>query len=93
MATTPIFQSGQDFSPSEIVTNLKLEDIVNNIIVNYPLLAQAIMNSGSTDPNALVRFQNSQLQLRNADTGNWHSVWITGQPGEEEIAIGQGQTS
>ena len=44
-------------------------DIVNAIVVDYPALAQAIMNSGATDPNALIRFSNNQLQLRNATTG------------------------
>jgi hypothetical protein len=82
------FQTGQQFSPSDIVTSTKLENIVNQMITDYPELAQLIMSSGSSAPNALIRFQNNQLQLRNADTGLWHSIWIIGQPGEEEIAIG-----
>jgi hypothetical protein len=92
MAEQSIFKTGQDFGASDVVTNIKLEDIVNAIIVDYPQLAQAIMNSGSTDPNALIRFSKNQLQLRNADTGLWHSIWIKGSAGEEEIVLGQGTT-
>jgi hypothetical protein len=86
------FQTGYSFGPTEVVTNLKLDDIVNLIQVNYPALAQAIMNSGSGSPNALIRFQNYNLQLRNDTTGLWHPIWVTGNPGEEEIVIGQGTT-
>jgi hypothetical protein len=92
MAEQTIFKTGQEFGSSDVVTNIKLEDIVNAIIVDYPALAQAIMNSGATDPNALIRFSNNQLQLRNAATGLWHSIWIKGAAGEEEIVIGQGTT-
>jgi hypothetical protein len=92
MAEQTIFQSGQEFGASDVVTNIKLEDIVNAIVVDYPALAQAIMNSGATDPNALVRFTGNQLQLRNAESGLWHSIWIKGSAGEEEIVLGQGTT-
>ena len=92
MAEQEIFQTGQQFGASDVVTNIKLEDIVNAIVVDYPALAQAIMNSGSTDPNALIRFASNQLQLRNAATGLWHAIWITGAAGEEELVIGQGTT-
>jgi hypothetical protein len=92
MADQTIFQTGQEFGASDVVTNIKLEDIVNAIIVDYPALAQAIMNSGSSDPNALIRFSSNQLQLRNADTGLWHSIWVKGSAGEEEIVLGQGTT-
>ncbi len=88
----PPFQAGYNFAPSEIVNNLKLEDIVNLMVINYPALQQALVNSGSVNPNGLVRFVNDQLQLRNADTGFWHSIWVAGQPGEEEIVVGQGTT-
>jgi hypothetical protein len=72
------------------VTDVKLAEQINAMIVNYPLLAQAILNSGSGDANALARFSNNQFQLRNASTGLWHSIWITGAVGAEEIVIGQG---
>jgi hypothetical protein len=93
MATTPIpnpFTTGYSFTPSEIVTSTKLSDIVNNVEIDYPQLAQNILGSGSTNTNALVRFTSDQLQLRNADTGLWHSIWIRGQQGEEELVIGVG---
>jgi hypothetical protein len=93
MATTPPpnpFQTGYAFTPSEIVTAVKLSDIINLMPVDYPQLAENIMNSGSTNPNALIRFVNDQLQLRNATTGLWHSIWISGQTGSEELNIGVG---
>jgi hypothetical protein len=86
------FTTGYSFTPSEIVTSIKLSEIVNNVEINYPQLAQNILGSGSTNPNALVRFTADQIQLRNATTGMWHSIWIQGTQGEEEIAVGVGTT-
>jgi len=86
------FTTGYSFTPSEIVTSIKLSDIVNNVGVDYAQLGQNIVNAGTSNPSALVRFTNDQLQLRNATTGLWHSIWIQGQQGEEEIAIGVGTT-
>jgi hypothetical protein len=86
------FTTGYEFTPTEIVTDTKLADQINAMIVNYPLLAQAMLNSGAGDPNALARFSNNQFQLRNATTGLWHSIWISGAVGAEEIIIGQGGT-
>ena len=84
------FTTGYPFSPSEVVTDKKLGDQVNAMQVDYAMLAQFLVNSGASDPNALVRFSNSMLQLRNADTGLWHSIWITGAVGAETIRIGPG---
>lgn len=95
-ATTPPpagpFQTGYPFTPTEVVTDIKLGDQVNDMKVDYAALAQAILNSGSTAPNALVRFSNNMLQLRNADTSLWHSIWIAGSVGAETLQIGQGTT-
>ena len=88
--STGPFQTGYPFTPTEVVTDTKLGDQVNDMKVDYVALAQALVNSGSTDPNALVRFSNSMLQLRNADTGLWHSIWIGGAVGAETIKIGPG---
>jgi hypothetical protein len=90
-ATGP-FTTGYPFTPTEVVTDIKLGDQVNDMKVDYAALAQAILNSGSTAPNALVRFSNNMLQLRNADTGLWHSIWIAGSVGAETLQIGQGTT-
>lgn len=86
------FSSGYAFTPSEIVTSAKLAEQVDQIKVDYPELAQAIGNAGSTDPNALIRFAHNQLQLRNQETGLWHAIWITGAAGAEELCIGVGTT-
>ena len=90
--TTPTgpFTTGYEFTPTEIVTDTKLAEQINDMIVNYPLLAQALLNSGANDPNALARFSNNQFQLRNADTGLWHSLWISGAVGAETLRIGPG---
>jgi hypothetical protein len=84
------FSTGYPFTPTEVVTDQKLGDQVNDMKVDYAALAAALLNSGSKDPNALVRFSNNMLQLRNADTGLWHSIWIGGAVGAETIKIGQG---
>jgi hypothetical protein len=85
------FKTGYEFAPTEVVTNIKLGDQVDEMVVDYVALAQALLNSGANDANALVRFSNNMLQLRNADTGLWHSIWIAGIAGEEELVIGEGQ--
>jgi hypothetical protein len=82
------FQSGYPFTPSEVVTDKKLGDQVDEMKVDYALLSQFLVNSGATDPNALVRFSNNMLQLHNADTSLWHSIWIGGAVGAETIRIG-----
>jgi hypothetical protein len=84
------FSTGYPFTPTEVVTDIKLGDQVNDMKVDYAALAAALLNSGSTAPNALVRFSNNMLQLRNADTGLWHSIWIAGAVGAETIKIGPG---
>jgi hypothetical protein len=84
------FTTGYPFGPSEVVTNIKLGDQVDEMVVDYAALAQALLNSGASDPSALVRFSNSMLQLRNADTGLWHSIWIAGAVGAETLKIGPG---
>jgi hypothetical protein len=90
--TSGPFQTGYPFTPTEVVTDKKLGDQVDEMKVDYVALAQALLNSGSTNPNALVRFSNNMLQLRNADTGLWHSIWIAGAVGAETIKIGPGVT-
>ena len=84
------FTTGYPFTPTEVVTDKKLGDQVDQMKVDYAMLSQFLVNSGATDPNALVRFSNSMLQLRNADTGLWHSIWISGAVGAETIRIGPG---
>ena len=84
------FSTGYPFNPSEVVTSQKLGDQIDLMKVDYVMLSQFLVNSGASDPNALVRFSNSMLQLRNADTGLWHSIWISGAVGAETIRIGPG---
>ena len=84
------FTTGYPFSPTEVVTDKKLGDQVDLMKVDYAALAQFLVNSGASDPEALVRFSNNMLQLRNADTGLWHSIWIAGAVGAETIRIGPG---
>ena len=84
------FTTGYPFNPTEVVTDKKLADQVDQMKVDYAMLSQFLVNSGATDPNALVRFSNSMLQLRNADTGLWHPIWISGAVGAETIRIGPG---
>jgi hypothetical protein len=84
------FTTGYPFTPTEVVTDKKLGDQVDQMQVDYAMLSQFLVNSGATDPNALVRFSQSMLQLRNADTGLWHSIWISGAVGAETVRIGPG---
>ena len=58
MADTPSgpFTTGYPFTPTEVVTDKKLGDQVDEMKVDYVALAAALVNSGSTDQNALVRF-------------------------------------
>lgn len=85
------FKTGYDFTPTEIVTDRKLGDQVDEMKVDYPALAQLLGNSGASLPDALIRFRRNMLQLRNGDTGKWHAIWLGGNPGEESIRIGPGE--